>query len=388
MLKTQELLRRLGRTNDTPKHPMEKMQIFLEYIGENMENNNDDEQAIRELVFAAKKNIAETIINLREDEGLPENSKQLYFHMNLTGENVELGNTMTSMFLLAPETMFKNLAEANLQDNPEDAALNETEEEKAARKAKLRATFDLLAGKEDVYTNFEAEHSELLNDLMNIAEKYPDKGDEPIKAVVKSCKPGFFERVFKRTSQEYKDFEATFKRRANEEATRDELDNAAKAYLMHKIPGYNGEGIPNIQDIQRLSGKSKTRALLAYNTLKASEKSRVYEEKLNNIMGVATTVLSENGQDATLRQMREQNRYVIHGLDEHQAQANNQQQANQQQENQVQEEEPSFEIQEYIAKDLAAEDEQGMEDYNYADESSMEIDNDEVQKEDEELGLD
>ena len=392
MLLVSDLLYELGPTKNNPdelvKHPMEKMQILVNYIAENMENNETDQEALNDVIFAAKKNIAETIINLEEEEGLSvEQNKQLHFDTENLDDN-NMGTTMTSMFLLAPETITRNLTEGNLQDGPEDAQSEESEEERAEKKEKLKNAFKLLQGKEASYAAYEQQYAEAKTDMLFLENMFPNESDYPLKDARNEIKPGFFERVFNRTSREFKEFERTFNAREKGNATRDELDNAAKAYLMHKIPGYDGEGIPTVQQLNALTGKSKDRAMFCIKTLMANEESREYEGKYRALMNVARNNINEYGAD-TLRVLKESNSNPIQDVDAYLAgQVNQQPQQEEQQVNQVQDQEPSFEIQEYIAKDLAAEDEQGMEDYNYADESSMEIDNDEVQKDDEELGLD
>ena len=223
--------------------------------------------------------------------------------------------------------------------------------------------------------------------MLFLENMFPNESDYPLQDARNEIKAGFFEKVFFRTSREFKNFERIFNAREKGNATRDQLDNAAKAYLMHKIPGYDGEGIPTVQQLNALTGKSKDRAMFCIKTLMANEESREYEEKLNSIMGAVDSNLNERGLGNDLRQLQESNSHPIPDVDAYLAEQANQVQANQQQQaNQVQEEEPSFEIQEYIAQDLAAEDEQGMDNYEYEDDS-IENDN-EVEKDDEELGLD
>ena len=114
MLKTRELLDKLGPTDagGQTQHPMAKMQIVVDYIATHMEGSEQDEQRLFELIYAAKKNIAETIINVREAQGLVEDNVNL--HSPTSGIDNETGNIMTSMFLLAPETVFKTMTEGQL----------------------------------------------------------------------------------------------------------------------------------------------------------------------------------------------------------------------------------------------------------------------------------
>ena len=218
MLLVSDLLYQLGGTKNNDsyvvKHPMEKMQILVNYIAENMENNETDQQALNGLIYAAKKNIAETIINLEEDKGYSvEMNTQIHFDME-EGEDQSMSNTMTSMFLLAPETITRNLAEGNLQEDPAlDAQSNETEEEKAEKKEKLKNAFKLLQGKEGSYAAYEAQNADVKNDMLFLENMFPNESDYPLKDARNEIKPGFFETVFRRTSKEFKDFQKTMQQK-------------------------------------------------------------------------------------------------------------------------------------------------------------------------------
>ena len=376
MLLVSDLLYQLGGTKNNDsyvvKHPMEKMQILVNYIAENMENNETDQQALNGLIFAAKKNIAETIINLEEENGLSvEMNTQIHFDAEI-GEDQSMSNTMTSMFLLAPETMTRNLAEGNLQEDPAlDAQLNETEEEKAEKKEKLKNAFKLLQGKEGSYAAYEAQNADVKNDMLFLENMFPNDCDYPLKDAKDAIKGGFFETVFFTTSKEFKNFQKTFNRREKGNATREEVDNAAKAYLKYKIPGYDGDGIPTVQQLEGLTGKSKDRALFCIKTLMANEESREYEGKYRALMNVANNNIKEYGEN-TLNVMKESNSNPIPDVDAYlAAQANN----NIQQENQVQNKEEeqqelnaSFQLR--VAENIQ-EEENGM--FNNADDIDKQI---------------
>ena len=376
MLLVSDLLYQLGGTKNNDsyvvKHPMEKMQILVNYIAENMENNANDERALNDLIFAAKKNIAETIINLEEENGLSvEMNTQIHFDAEI-GEDQSMSNTMTSMFLLAPETMTRNLAEGNLQEDPAlDAQLNETEEEKVEKKEKLKNAFKLLQGKEGSYAAYEAQNADVKNDMLFLENMFPNESDYPLKDARDEIKPGFFETVFFRTSKEFKNFQNTFNEREKGNATREEVDNAAKAYLKYKIPGYDGDGIPTVQQLEGLTGKSKDRALFCIKTLMANEESREYEGKYRALMNVANNNIKEYGEN-TLNVMKESNSNPIPDVDAYlAAQANN----NVQQENVVQNEEEeqqelnaSFQLR--VAENIQ-EEENGM--FNNADDIDKQI---------------
>ncbi len=83
--------------------------------------------------------------------------------------------------------------------------------------------------------------------------------------------------MFNTTSKEYKAFADALKKRNDCQTTRDRVEDTAIDYLKHKIPGYNGEGLPNLEDIEKLSGVGKDRAMLAYNSLVSIRDSETYE---------------------------------------------------------------------------------------------------------------
>lgn|GEM_PF-2095280 len=386
MFKTRELLHKLGKTNDNPKHPLEKMQILIDYIADNMENNEQDESAISELVYAAKKNITETIIDLKEEAHIPLNNHSLHF---ITGDSdVDNENTeaLTDMFVLDPETTITNMLERQIQNGiepepvPDEPKISEEERARRVRQnaeraqeklVKYRGALNLLKGKSIVYEGFEREISGVANDFFNLSEHFPLDEENPIENALADNKGGFFERFFRTTSREYKRFERLLEQRKNGEASREDLQNAAVAYLRRKIPGYDGEGLPSVGDINRLSGTAKKKAMLCCKTLMACQKSDEYESKLAIINGVAESNLRANGGYDAFQQMRYDNSYVIHGLDQLQQQPQNDQA--------VINEEQQVEFQNNLANDLNESEHQGgMYDDEFSDESSIHYDDDEL----------
>lgn len=309
MLNTQDLLDRLGATRNAKMHPLAKIQETVDYIAENMEGNENDEQKIFEIVFAARKNIAETVLHGQTENRLPHTAKELVPRSDEI--DVKTGNTIMSMFLLSPETILKVQTEGQLvedgnEQEAKDPAAAQTE---ADKKKKYAAALKLLSGKEISFAAYDSARGEIMNDKLNVIgylkEDLP--GEDPIADAFNACKPGFAEKWLRRTSREYTNFKNTFEARMNGAATRDELDNAAKAYLMRKIPGYNGEGLPKMSDIARLGRKSRNRALLCFRTLQASTKSRGYEKRLVTIQGVSEQNLKDYGATEAFNKMRFEN---------------------------------------------------------------------------------
>ncbi len=303
MLKTIELLRQLGATSgESAKSPMEKMNMLVDYIAEHTDGTQRDEEAFEEIIFAAKKNIAETVVNAG---GLNQ----------ACGANDKV---KVSMFLLAPETVATNMVQEKLAES------SKGENRNAEKQAKYTRALNLLRGKEITYTSFEQVHSEKLDDILNLSARLQEfGGDQPIKEAFKTAnKKGFFEWMFRRTSREYNSFKATFERRAQGDASREELDGSAKAYLRRKLRGYDGNGLPNIEEISRLSRREKNRALLCYKTLLATQASKEYEERFAGLKGEATASIAEAGEVENFERMRVQNYVNLSSLDVQNAQNN------------------------------------------------------------------
>lgn len=92
--------------------------------------------------------------------------------------------------------------------------------------------------------------------------------------LLKLNKGGFFERLFKTTSNEYLNFENAFKLfndpNSQTYGNAEPVKNAAIAYLKYKIPTFTDkQKLPKKEDIERLSGTSRKRAELCVGVLKA-----------------------------------------------------------------------------------------------------------------------
>ena len=317
MLRAQEVLNRLGATRRAENHPYAKLQILVDYIAENMEGNANDEANINEVIFAARKNIAETILHTQSENNYKHTIKELC--PRVSGVDQKDANIMMSMFLLSPETTLKNMTESLLEENEpaiEDNSVELSEEEKAyqakvaaGKRAQYERAFKLLQGKELSFSAYETVQADIENDKLNLMGYLQEEvyGKDPIGDTVDACKGGFFERLFGTTSKEFKNFDATFKARQAGGATREEVDSAAKAYLMHKIPGYKGEGLPTEEQLAKFTGTTRNRVLLCLRTLQANSRSRRYEAKLNTIQTVAKDNIENAGLTDTFKQMCNEN---------------------------------------------------------------------------------
>ena len=267
MIKTDELLKKLGPTIKNVKHPYEKLQILIEYIADNLENSEHDINLLNELIFAAKKNISESIIIDKKDKGFEgEILNKKYSNVDLDDANKKI-----SLFLTNPETSIREeLSEAFTKEKNKHVDFN-----------KYQNPFILLQEKND-YLNFEKNNKKLLNDKLNFNDYISDtiKEDNPIEKAFNKAKPGFFERMFNRTSTEYKNFLRAYDERMKGNIAREDLDDAARAYLAHKIPSYEGVGLPSKEQLKNLKSPALDRALLCIKALQTSQKSKAYEAKL------------------------------------------------------------------------------------------------------------
>lgn len=299
MIKTQDLLNLLNSPVNADKHPLEKVNILVDYIADNMEHNASDEANLNEVIFAAHKNIAETVIAEKVRLDRPLNDRTLF--IGDREGNLEADNSLLSMFILSPETFAKNVAQTKLA---ESEAREQTEEERLIQE-RYRSTVDLLSGKENSYAKYTSAFSEVTNDKLNLEAKL--EGNIGVGGAIKRCKAGFWEWMFRKTSPEYKVFKSALEGRMNGSTSRAKLDEAAKDYLCHKIPSYKGRGLPKLEEIEALSGKSKERAMLCYNTLLSTRESAAHETKIGQLIDAASSNVRDRETGEAYFKMRMEN---------------------------------------------------------------------------------
>ena len=160
------------------------------------------------------------------------------------------------------------------------AQLDEIDAQMNVDTNKIRVIGEVCESKVEKYNELVQNDAGALSDNINLLGDFNGyESDRPVIEYLDDSKGGFWERRLGRTSKEWKTFDKVMRERVDGKSAREEVDNAAKAYLMHKIPGYKGEGLPKREDIENLSGVGQRRAIIAYNTLIANQKSRDYEEK-------------------------------------------------------------------------------------------------------------
>lgn len=137
--------------------------------------------------------------------------------------------------------------------------------------------------------NLEDDYNEVekINRVNNMKKKLCEKsgfiGDIDLNNMLSNYKGGFFERMFRTTSEEYRVFKATLLAFNDEDSKGygdiDNLEGATRAYLYHKLPNFKEtDELPKDEDIRNLSGTSKKRVELCINVLKAVQEQRRQDE--------------------------------------------------------------------------------------------------------------
>ncbi len=293
MLRRHELTDLLGTPISNPDSPANKLNAFVNYLADNYSANENGGISFEEAVFIARKQIGEAVIDKRDREGVGEQDGNLFSNDNTYGAK---GNWTVGFFLRYPKDAVQYL----LVQGKQQAIKNGDQQ----RAAKFDAVAQNINYKRHEYDNFSFFKGKRANDMVNIERRYI--GENAVDEAFNRNKAGFFDRIFRRTSREYKDFEKEFKAYRegpqaedglnSRDANRESVERTAKAYLRHKIPGWNGKDLPTLEQINALSGKSRSRAMFCYNTLSATKDSAATEQKLK---GLVTTIEGQMAKDGT-----------------------------------------------------------------------------------------
>ncbi len=242
----------------------------MQYIAKYNIENTLTTCELNELIYTAKneiaKIIAKTQIELNEKD---------YTNLHTT-DNKEFLNQFFSDPTGAIAYYFENNKEYfNIPENiPDDEKIF---------KIQVKENISFLANKlkneqaKIKYQKFEHEKSNVFNVLSIVESKLPN-GKKPIEESLNKQKPGFFEKIFRTTSNDYKIFKAAFDCYNDKKhplyGVDENLKDAAHAYLVHKFPNLGKNQLPTLNDINKLSGAAKERArfcLEVYNAIKEKE---------------------------------------------------------------------------------------------------------------------
>ena len=117
------------------------------------------------------------------------------------------------------------------------------------------------------------EKNRFINDVLTNSKKANHMPDDATPAdIIRHNKGGVFEKLFRRTSNEYKAFVKAYREFHDENSSKygdeTELEKATRAYIQHKIPGYQlPNKLPDRADIERFSGTSRERLELCVGVL-------------------------------------------------------------------------------------------------------------------------
>ena len=283
MLRVATLLGQMADSKDVNTNPAERLEALVDYIAENYVEG--DGNSLDAVISAGRKKILESIIYKREVGGLDNKDPNLFSNNSVYEDK---GNFLMGFFVEHPRDAVQYLLVKEKQK-----ALKAGNNEKAE---KVQHALEGIENRRYEYQNFEAfGKGARQNDMINLEEKY--NGKEGLKNAFTAAKPGFWEKTFGRTSDEWKNFkEAYAEYRHENPQSRNVFARSASMYLEHKLPGYDSKnGLPNIEDINRLSGKSKERALLCYNALKSVQESKEFEKKAQQLKDMTENAMKKDG---------------------------------------------------------------------------------------------
>ena len=305
MIRRNELIDLLGTPVSNPDSPTEQLKSFINYLADNYSANENGGIPIEEAIFIARKQIGEAVIDRREKQNIDARDGNLLSNGQAYGLK---GNWTMGFFLRHPRDAVQFLAVQAKQE-----ALRKGDQ---AAANKFGALAEGLHGKRQAYDVLKTFQGRRTNDMVNIERRYIGGGDA-VNAAFNRNKAGFFDRIFRRTSRQYKDFEKEFKayregsRIENGTNTRDadrqSVERTAKAYLQHKIPDWNGEGLPTMEQINALSGKSKNRAMFCFNVLSATKDSEENEQKLTELVAAVEVQMVKDGTSLATNRIYEAN---------------------------------------------------------------------------------
>ena len=125
-------------------------------------------------------------------------------------------------------------------------------------------------------------------DILSSIEANLPLGENAIEDSINRQKPGFFEKVFRRTSKEYKTFIKIFNGYKDKQSPlygqNEYLKNSAFQYLKHKFPNLKDDEIPTLEQINTIKGIGKERAFFCYNVVKAINENEQIQERANDLV--------------------------------------------------------------------------------------------------------
>ena len=306
MLKLNEMVERLNKANSNPKNSTVKLKALIDYLAENYSANQNEianEVSLDEAIYVAKKNICEDVIQNRQERGIDKKNPDLLCNYGAYGDK---GNWTMGFFMRSPRDAVQYLLVQEKQK-----ALKRGDNEKAEQYQRVA---EAIHERRHSYTNYEVFRSERKNDMMHIDALY--NGERAVDKAFKNNKAGFIEKWMGWTSRQYKEFEQAFSEYRNDkedganydtDISRQTLQTKAANYLVYKLKGYDGKGLPKLEDINRLKGKAKNRAMFCYNVLKSTMKSDEFERKNTALKHVIEDQMNKDGTNVVYNKLYDAN---------------------------------------------------------------------------------
>ena len=265
---------------------------FIESVSYISKYNLDQEKtmsSLEELVYAMKKEMARKIVDKQKQNGTNdltnfETSNDQMFQLFFTDPVNILAMTMKNS---DPESLKPNVGELdpNDPDYEEKRQTKEYGDKLADNISKVANELDKGAFKIG-YKQFERK-AKTFDALANLESRLPD-GKDPIESAFNKQKPGFFEKTFNTTSEEYNNFKSAFANFKNPDhalhGDDQYLEDAAMGYLHHKFPNLKDGELPTPEQIAKLGGSGKNRADFCLKVVQSCREEREYKAKVDQVL--------------------------------------------------------------------------------------------------------
>ncbi len=149
------------------------------------------------------------------------------------------------------------------------------------------SSFFKIGGVKTIYDAYEnnMEDKKAYYSIIKLESKLPNNS---INEALEKQKPSFFEKLFRRTSNEYNNFKTAFDnyRDINSESygNRETLENAAIAYLRHKFHNLRDNELPTMEQISTLSGAGKERAIFCLKVIENFRENVEIQEQADKML--------------------------------------------------------------------------------------------------------
>ena len=258
----------------------------IAYILKHGMHNDYTKCDIKELIFTAKNEVAKSVARKQ----LASNPKDL---SNMQANNKE-DNEEIRQFLADPlKYMAGKIKDEFYVDmiHYDDPRMDPKEKEQYRIDYFLSAknhAFDFEDERWiEQYKEYERNVGKTQKFTANLSAKLA-ANDSTISASFTKQKAGFFEKLFNTTSEEYSNFKsayANYKNPDHELYGNDEyLKDAAMGYLKHKFPNLKKDELPTEEQIAKLGGAGKERALFCLNVVKTYDETHDLQEQADKIV--------------------------------------------------------------------------------------------------------